>query len=129
MWVLFEAADRLLPVQVKADLHRSESGQLIGPVQGPESLSAGCWLHFRALSSAGTPFNSREFTVWWRVTNTDEEAYLADCLRGEFYKPKSDNTKWEELKYRGVHMVESFVVRKRGSLLVAKSEPFQVVIG
>ena len=58
------------------------------------------------------------------MTNTDEEAYLADCPRGEFYEPKSDNTKWEGLKYRGVHLVEAFVVRKRGNLLVGKTEPF-----
>jgi hypothetical protein len=109
----WKQADRFLPVQVKANLHRSKGGQLTRPVQGPEPSPAGCWLHFRALSNAGMPFNSGEFTVWWRVTNTDEEAYLADC----------------ELKYRGVHLVEAFVVRKRGNLLVGKSEPFQVVIG
>jgi hypothetical protein len=59
----WKQADRFLPVQVKADLHRSKDGQLTRPVQGPEPSPAGCWLHFRALSNAGMPFNSGEFTV------------------------------------------------------------------
>jgi hypothetical protein len=66
-----------------------------------------------------------------RATSLQREAmllYNANCLRGEFYKPKNDNTKWEGLKFRGVHFVEAFVIRKRVDTLVGQSEPFQVVI-
>lgn len=125
----WKEADQLIPVQVKADLHQSEEGPLIGPVSGTNPLHADRWLHFRALSNTGLPFNSNDYTVQWRVTNTDEQAYRANALRGEFYKPNKDNARWEKLEYRGVHMVEAFVVRKRGNLLVGKSSPFQVVIG
>jgi hypothetical protein len=125
----WKQADSLILVRVRADLHVSEHGKYIGPVEGPEPLAAGRWLHFYASTNAGMPFNAKEYTVYWRITNTDEEAYAADCLRGGFYKPEDDNTKWERLLYRGVHIAEAFIVRKRGNLLVGKSEPFQVVIG
>jgi len=32
------------------------------------------------------------------------------------------------LKYRGVHLVEAFVIRKRDEVLVGQSEPFRVMI-
>jgi hypothetical protein len=49
-------------------------------------------------------------------------------LNGGFYDPESDNSRWERLKYRGVHLVEAFVIRKRGEVLVGQSEPFRVMI-
>jgi hypothetical protein len=76
----------------------------------------------------GVPFNRNEFDIRWRVTNTDEAAFQAKCLRGKFYKSENDNTRWEPLAYRGVHLVEAFVIRKRDTLLVAQSPAFHVVI-
>ena len=35
----------------------------------------------------------------------------------------------EQLAYRGVHLVEAFVIRKRDDLLIGQSAPFHVVIG
>ncbi|WP_370141160.1 hypothetical protein [Bradyrhizobium diazoefficiens] len=32
------------------------------------------------------------------------------------------------MKFRGIHLVEAFVVRKRDDALVAQSEPFRVLI-
>lgn len=119
---------QLFSVRVKADLHQSQGGSLITPIVDLQPLPPGYWLHFQALTGTGLPFNANDYRIEWRVTNTDEAAYNARCLRGEFYKPKSDNTRWEELRYRGVHLVEAFVIRKRDEALVGQSEPFRVVI-
>ncbi|WP_439397246.1 nucleotide-binding domain-containing protein [Bradyrhizobium sp. PMVTL-01] len=125
----WKEADQLISVRVKADLHESEEGAFVAPVSGTNPLSAGQWLHFRAFSSGSLPFSANDYKVYWRVTNTDEAAYRANALRGEFYEPERENGRWEALSCRGVHMVEAFVVRKRDSRLVGKSDPFHVVIG
>lgn len=124
----WKRAQSMMPVRVKANLHRSKNGALVRSVTNVDPLPAGYWLHFRAYTATGLPFTATDYTVEWRVTNTDEAAYSARCLRGEFYKPGSDNSRWEELKYRGVHLVEAFVIRTRDKLLVGQSEPFRVVI-
>ena len=36
--------------------------------------------------------------------------------------------RWERLSYRGVHMVEAFLIRKSDDTLVGRSAPFYVVI-
>jgi hypothetical protein len=64
----------------------------------------------------------------WRVTNTDEAAASERALRGSFENPEADNRRWEQLKYRGVHLVEAFVILKRTDRIVGQSEPFRVMI-
>jgi hypothetical protein len=64
----------------------------------------------------------------WRVTNTDEAAARQNELRGRFEKPENDNSRWESRKYRGVHLVEAFVINKRTNLIVGQSEAFRVMI-
>ena len=64
----------------------------------------------------------------WRVTNTDEAAAQAGELRGGFEKPEADNSRWESLKYRGVHLVEAFVILKRTNAIAGQSPAFRVVI-
>jgi hypothetical protein len=64
----------------------------------------------------------------WRVTNTDEAAAQAKELRGGFEKPENDNSRWEALKYRGVHLVEAYVIRKRDDKIVGRSGAFRVMI-
>jgi hypothetical protein len=91
-------------------------------------LSPNHWLHFKAVTSAGLPFSKDDYRVEWRVTNTDEAAVRARALRGEFYKPKPDNSRWERLEYRGVHLVEAFVILKRNETLIGQSAPFRVII-
>jgi hypothetical protein len=118
----------MMPVNVKASLHGSKDGPLIKAIADLEPLTRGRWLHFQACTNTGLPFTTSEYRVEWRVTNTDEAAYNDNDLRGEFYLSHSNNTRWEALKYRGVHLVEAFVVRKRGDLLVGRSEPFRVLI-
>jgi hypothetical protein len=121
-------AAQIFPVYVRADLYQSEGSGHIGTVDGTESLSPGHWLHFRAVTNTGLPLSKDDYRVEWRVTNTDEAAFRARALRGEFYKPKADNSRWERLEYRGVHLVEAFVILKRNETLVGQSAPFRVII-
>jgi hypothetical protein len=55
-------------------------------------------------------------------------AWQDNALRGEFYPPENDNTRWESLKYRGVHLVEAFVIQRRDNRLAGQSEAFRVMI-
>jgi hypothetical protein len=64
----------------------------------------------------------------WRVTNTDEAAASKNELRGRFEKPENGKSRWESLKYRGVHLAEAFVIRKRDNRIVGQSEAFRVMI-
>ena len=122
-------ANQQMPVMVRADLHRNNFGtQPVKAVQSLEPLPAGFWLHFRASTTMGLPFGPDEYMVMWRVTNTDEAAARERALRGKFEKPEADNRRWEQLKYRGVHLVEAFVILKRTDRIVGQSEPFRVMI-
>lgn len=69
-----------------------------------------------------------EFRVQWRVTNTGAMALALRAGRGEFYTPTTGNRRWESLSYRGVHIVEAFILRRADDVLVGRSPPFHVVI-
>lgn len=64
----------------------------------------------------------------WGLTNTDEVPAIHNKLRGKSEKPESDNSRSESLKYRGVHLVEAFVIRKRDDKIVGKSSAYRVMI-
>lgn len=116
-------------VQVRADLHRNRIGaEFVRSVQPLEALQSGYSLHFKAENNVGGPFDSGIYKVMWRVTNTDEAAAREGALRGHFEKPESDNSRWEDLKYRGVHLVEAFVIRKRDDKIVGRSPAYRVMI-
>jgi hypothetical protein len=122
-------ANQMMAVTVRADLHRSKHGmQPVREVHSLDPLQPGHWLHFRATTNTGLPFAANDYRVMWRVTNTDEAAAAAQQLRGRFEKPETDNRRWEQLQYRGVHLVEAFVIRKRDNIIVSQSEPFMVMI-
>lgn len=98
------------------------------PVSSLQPLEAGYWLKFVAGNNVGAPFPP-DFRVKWRVTNTDQAAYDARQLRGDYYdSDSSGNSRMERLAFRGVHFVEAFLVRKSDSRLAGESEPFYVVI-
>jgi hypothetical protein len=121
-------ANQQMSVTIRADLHRNKYGtQAVGPASSLNPLQPGYWLHFKALTNMGMPFGA-EYTVMWRVTNTDEAAASKNELRGRFEKPENDNSRWESLKYRGVHLAEAFVIRKRDNRIVGQSEAFRVMI-
>jgi len=48
--------------------------------------------------------------------------------RGGFEPENRTDGRWEHLQYRGIHMAEAFVIRRSDDVLVAKSDPFYVVI-
>lgn len=79
-------------------------------------LDKDCSLHFRALTGVKQPFK-----VMWQITNTGEEAQVAECLRGNF--EESDyglSEKHETTSYSGSHSVQCFIIKK--GICVAKSE-------
>ena len=118
-----------MTVVVRADLHRNNYGtQKVRAVQPLEPLLAGLWLNFKAYTSTGLPFDPTDYKVMWRVTNTDEAAADHNELRGNFVNPENDNSRWESLKYRGVHLVEAFVIRRRDDKIAGKSPAYRVMI-
>ena len=118
-----------ISITVRADLHRNNFGtQPVREVHQLEPLPPGYWLHFRASTNMGLPLLPSEYKVMWRVTNTDEAAAREGALRGRFEKPEVDNRRWEQLKYRGVHLVEAFVIRNRDDRIVGQSEAFRIMI-
>lgn len=121
-------ASEQLTVRMNVELKTSEYGQFIRSTRSGEPLQAGYAVKFTAVSSNGAPFQTDAFDVRWRVTNTDRVAGAANQLRGGFYSSDEGATRIETLRYRGVHFVEAFVVRKRDQRLTGTSEPFYVVI-
>ena len=94
-------AHQHIPVIVRADLHYDKLGrQPVKEVQSLEPLHAGYWLHFRVSTNMGLPLQPADYTVMWRVTNTDEAAAREEALRGRFEMPEADNRRWEQLKER-----------------------------
>jgi hypothetical protein len=124
-----EPANQQIQVTVRAALHKDTSGKLlVRDIESLEPLSPGYWLQFRATTSMGWPFSPTDYTVMWRITNTDEVAARENALRGRFEKPDADNRRWEHLQYRGVHLVEAFVIRKRTNQIAGQSQAFRVMI-
>jgi hypothetical protein len=125
----WKSSGQNMAVTVRADLHANNYGtQKVRAIQPLEPLTPGYWLQFRAVTTTGLPFDSSQYKVMWRVTNTDEAAALENALRGRFENPEGDNSRWENLKYRGVHLVEAFVIRKRDDKIVGQSPAFRVMI-
>lgn len=106
------------------------SGQLNQLVDSGMPLQQGGALRFTILLENGAPISTNDFLVKWRVTNTDQAAYDAGQLRGGFYNSDSSTpmSREEHLSYRGVHLVEAFLIRKSDNCLSGQSEPFYVVI-
>lgn len=67
--------------------------------------------------------------VVYRVTNTGAVALALGKGRGGFETPQEGTKRWEVLQYRGVHLVEAFIVRDIDNTLVGQSAPFHVVVG
>ncbi|WP_425090826.1 SMODS domain-containing nucleotidyltransferase [Tropicimonas sp. S265A] len=115
-------------VQVTSTLHRTRGSAVVRSVASGDIVPKKMELQFEVRLLTGMPLNGRDFKVNWRVTNTGEEALQDGGLRGSFVDSAADGKRWESLKYRGVHFVEAFVIRKRDGLQVSRSEPFYVVI-
>jgi hypothetical protein len=116
-----------LTVNVGAQLWTSRYGQFVRPLASLAPTQPGYWVRFNASNNLGLPF-PETYKVEWRVTNTDEVARRANALRGDYYRSDEPGIRWEQLSYRGVHMVEAFLIRKVDDSLLGKSDPFYVVI-
>jgi len=99
----------------------------VRPFHSLEPSQPGYWARFNASNNLGLPFPDT-YKIEWRVTNTDEVARRANALRGDFYRSDEPLARWEQLSYRGVHMVEAFLIRKADDTLLGKSDAFYVVI-
>jgi hypothetical protein len=113
-------------VRIRGKLHFDKLSQHLRDV-GLTPLPKGHWIRLEAVNNVGMPFSS-DFTTKWRVANTGDEAVRAQCLRGGIELSETPGVRWEQLSYRGVHLVEAFVIRNRDGTQVGKSDPFYVVI-
>lgn len=84
------------------------------------------WIRFTARLGGVDPGPSHR--TEWRVTNTGSVASLNKQLRGGFESSDSPHSRQEQLEFRGVHMVEAFVIRLSDERVVGFSQPFYVVI-
>lgn len=116
-----------LTVSVDAQIWTSRYGHQIRQLASLAPTQAGYWVRFNASNNFGLPF-PETYKVEWRVTNTDEVAQRANALRGDYYRSDESLVRWEQLSYRGVHMVEAFLIRRSDDALLGKSDPFYVVI-
>ena len=118
----------LFSVTVEARLHSGRNGQWLNTLTGVDApLQKGRYIQFLVKTSTGMHLGP-DYEIHWRITNTDKAAQRAGGLRGGFEKANDGTSHWEHLEYRGVHMAEAFVVRKRDRLLVAETPTFFVPI-
>lgn len=127
-WLWASATPALL--EITASMHSTRSGPKERDIRSGEGpLPKRRWLRFAPRASAVFQLGSNH-DIHWRITNTDQEASDAECLRGWFEESEDDGTcRWESLGYRGVHSVEAFAVRRSDARLVGQSAPFYVVVG
>ena len=123
----WRTASQSFRVKVSAELLTDQKGTRLGGVTSLQLLPKGRSIRFTASNTIGLPFDS-SFKVLWRVTNTDQAAYEANTLRGDFYPSNLGFSREEDLAYRGVHFVEAFLIGKSDNRLYGKSEPFYVVV-
>ncbi len=123
----WRAASQSYRINVSAELLTEKKGTRLSGVTSLQHLRKGRSIRFTASNAIGVPFDS-SFKVMWRVTNTDQAAYDANKLRGDFYPSDLGFSREEDLVYRGVHFVEAFLIGKRDNRLYGKSQPFYVVV-
>jgi hypothetical protein len=123
-----KANDLFFEVKIKASFHSAFKCEAsISNIQSLLPLRPGNWLKFIALGPGNLPFPDT-YSIKWRITNTDVAATNANSLRGDFYPSQTHGERWEQLLYRGVHMVEAFLIRKFDDRQIGASSVFYVVI-
>jgi predicted nucleotidyltransferase len=126
----YEALDQRYKVSIRAWSQLGKRSKRVPyPSDGP-LLYPGRNLVFKAEPSGPT-----QYSVWWRTTNTGDNARREGTLRGEFVQAHARSRKklsddptenWEFTAYTGTHLVEVFLVV--GNRVVARSAPFKVNI-
>ncbi|MBL4701733.1 MAG: hypothetical protein JKX85_10805 [Phycisphaeraceae bacterium] len=114
-----------IPVKITATLHDEEGAPEIsslssGDVVGPD-------LHIKFDVTVANGIFPKDWKVYWRVTNTGNQATNEKQLRGDFQTSKN-RYNWEHTQFLGVHWVEAFVVKNRNQC-VGRSDRFYVAIG
>jgi hypothetical protein len=120
-------APTLVKVEMMAEWRAHRSSTPGRAIRVGEVLPANGGLYFRASMNGGTQIPAG-YEVQWRITNTGAVAIAKGAGRGGFEIENMSHGRWEGLEYRGVHMSEAFVIRSSDNVLVAKSDPFYVVI-
>lgn len=118
-----EAMDDEVEVIVSATVGGGDRHMNSRPVASGDLLSAGPSIHFYATQPDGSSLGA-DYSVQWRVTN----APGSPQIRGGFYPGDSTFHRVETLSYRGIHVVEAFVIRQSDRRLVGWSDPFYVAI-
>lgn len=113
--------------EISASYHESKHGRFIHAATDGAALSPRGALKFQC-NTFGLRYDTSEYFVQWRVTNTGIAAKLKGKMRGDFYMQDGSFTRWEALSYRGVHFIEAFVIREYDRKIACKSRPFNVVI-
>ncbi|SFL38682.1 hypothetical protein SAMN04488004_11677 [Loktanella salsilacus] len=119
---------RGLETFITATVHRQRGEGDGATVSSGRIVKKGQEMKFRLNLKTGTFFDWKDYQIFWRVTNTGDEAANAEQLRGDIIREYRSADRWESLSYRGLHFVEAFVVRERDSALVSRSAPFLVAI-
>ena len=99
-----------LTVNVGAQLRTARYGRKVGPLVSLAPTPPWYWVRFNANNNLGFPFPDT-YKVEWRVTNTDEVAPRANAFRSDYVRSDEPWVRWERMSYRGVHMVEAFLIR------------------
>jgi hypothetical protein len=116
-------------VCIRAIAHRDRTGNRpIRALQSGDLLEKGLELRFEAVTATGMPYAAKDQEVQWQVVNSDREAWNEDALRGGFYRSDPRGVRWEHTLYRGIHWVHAFVIRKRDSACIGRSDRFFVII-
>jgi hypothetical protein len=111
---------------VRARLSSEGRGSRGMPALSGQPVEPGQWIRFEA-EVQGVAV-AEGYRSHWRVTNTGADARSHHEMRGTFELESGPMCRWEQLSYRGVHMVEAFITRKADQRLVGQSDPFYVVI-
>jgi hypothetical protein len=114
-------------VQVRARWAERQHAPSSQPVDDFQELPPRGGLIFDVTVNKGMPLPANN-RVKYRITNTGAVAILLGRGRGGFETPQEGSKRWEVLEYRGVHLVEAFIIRDSDNMLVGQSAPFHVVI-
>jgi len=117
----------MFTINIQAHTSDIRFGHNLTKVTSLSTLRPAGWIKFSAVTVSAAPFPT-DYKIVWRITNTDEAAEAADSLRGEFNSSTEHGIRWERLSFRGVHIVEAFLIKIIDDRLYGKSEPFFVVI-
>jgi len=122
-----DGAGGMLTVNIHAHTSDVRFGYNLTKTTSLTPLRPAGWIKFSATTVSAAPFPN-DYKIVWRVTNTDVAAEAADSLRGEFNESTEHGIRWERLSFRGVHIIEAFLIKTTDDKLYGKSEPFFVVI-